>query len=65
MDNMGYVCSAFDRSWWMTVPSSLVGEGGQVAIAEEAPVEIRPCTGREGGGATCTLASSYTATGVG
>jgi hypothetical protein len=50
MDNMGYVCSAFDRGRCMMVPSSLVGEGSPVAITEEAPVEIGPCAGRKGGG---------------
>ncbi|KAL3816378.1 hypothetical protein ACHAXA_000456 [Cyclostephanos tholiformis] len=43
MDGMGYIRSSFDHGRCMIVPSSYVD--GASSIAEEAPVEIGPCSG--------------------
>ncbi len=73
MDRMGCVRSAFDCRRCMAVPSSHVsggggsggGGGGGDVVAEEAPVEIGPRAGWEGGGTTRISVDSYMAKKVG
>jgi len=72
MDGMGYVRSAFDCQRCMALPSSHVsggggsgGGGGGDVVAEEAPVEIGPRAGWEGGGTTRISVDSYMAKMVG